>query len=239
MFPSCPDNISPGSTYIGANYPNTEFDIPPEDGGWFDGGALPPSGPYPSAGGIPLIQGSLNPGPQQPLVGPLVPLVVLPGPPVGPTGAAQPSIQPPAHGRRQLDLENDQFGCLSQQGFTSPMGSVPAWQQQLCDTLHNMGRYQPAQQASPPLALEEQDLSGSMQPRQSSRVRQPASTHPDNVYGSLDPVSHLQMDLQCGMANLQAGNPAQALQEEDPVALEPLPEVPDEDDGLEYLTAIK
>ena len=44
------------------------------------------------------------------------------------------------------------------------------------------------------------------------------------------------MDLQRGMANLQAGNPAQALQEEDPVALEPLPEVPDEDDGLEYLT---
>ena len=50
MFPSCPDNISPGSTCIGANYPDTEFDIPPEDGGWFDGGAIPPSGPYPSAG---------------------------------------------------------------------------------------------------------------------------------------------------------------------------------------------
>ena len=32
MFPSCPDNISPGLTRIGANYPGTEFDIPPEDG---------------------------------------------------------------------------------------------------------------------------------------------------------------------------------------------------------------
>ena len=44
------------------------------------------------------------------------------------------------------------------------------------------------------------------------------------------------MDLRHGMANLQAKNSAQALQEEDPVAPEPLPEVPDEDDGLEYLT---
>ena len=113
---------------------------------------------------------------------------------------------------------------------------MPAWQQQLHDTLRNMGRYQPAQQAGPPPVLEEQDPSGSTQPRQSSRVRQPASTHPDDVYGFLDPVSHLQMDLQCGMANLQARNPAQALQEEDPVAPEPLPEVPNEDNGLEYLT---
>ena len=40
MFPSCPDNISPGSTHIGANYPDTEFDIPLEDRGWFDGGAV-------------------------------------------------------------------------------------------------------------------------------------------------------------------------------------------------------
>ena len=111
-----------------------------------------------------------------------------------------------------------------------------AWQQQLRDTLRNMGCYQPAQQAGPPPALGEQDLSGSTQPRQSSRVRQPASTHPDDVYGSLDSVSRLRMYLQCGLANLQAENPAQALQEEDPVAPEPLPEVPDEDDGLEYLT---
>ena len=62
------------------------------------------------------------------------------------------------------------------------------------------------------------------------------STHPDDVYGSLDPVSCLQMDLRHGMANLQAGNPAQASQEEHPVAPEPLPKVPDEDNGLEYLT---
>ena len=51
----------------------------------------------------------------------------------------------------------------------------------------------------------------------------------------MDPASHLQMDLRRGLANLQAGNPAQA-QQEVPVALEPLPEVSDEDDGLEYLT---
>ena len=51
----------------------------------------------------------------------------------------------------------------------------------------------------------------------------------------MDPASCLRMDLRCGLANLQARNPAQASQEE-PVALEPLPEVPDEDDGLEYLT---
>ena len=158
------------------------------------------------------------------------------GPPVGPTGAPQPSVQPLAHGRHQLDLGNDQFGCLHQQGFTSPTGSVLAWQQQLRDTLQNLGHYQPAQQAGPPPAVEEQDLSGSMQPRRSSRVRQPVSTHPDDVYGSLDPISHQQMDLQRGMANLQAGNPAQALQEDNPVAPEPLPKVPDEDDGLEYLT---
>ena len=112
MFPSCPDNISSGSTHIGANYPGTEFDIPPEDGGWSDGGAIPPSGPYPSAGGIPPQQGPPNPGPQQPLAGPPNPPVVPPRPPMGllfpgieanpnfrktvPAGAPQPSIQPPA-----------------------------------------------------------------------------------------------------------------------------------------------
>ena len=84
MFPSCPEKISPGSTYIGANYPDTEFDIPLEDGGWFDGGAIPPSGLYPSAGGMPPNQGPLNPGPQQPPAGPSNPPVVLLGSPVGP-----------------------------------------------------------------------------------------------------------------------------------------------------------
>ena len=101
MFPSCPDNISPGSTRIGANYPDTEFNTPPEDGGWFDGGALPPFGPYPSAGGIPPQQGLPNPGPQQPPAGPPNPPAVPPRPPLGkgktvPVGAPQPSIQPPA-----------------------------------------------------------------------------------------------------------------------------------------------
>ena len=51
----------------------------------------------------------------------------------------------------------------------------------------------------------------------------------------MDPVSHQQIDLRRGLANLQAENPAQALQEENLVALEPLPEVPDEEKGLEYL----
>ena len=112
MFPSCPDNISPGSTHIGANYPCTEFGIPLEDGGWFDGGAIPPSGLYPSAGGIPSQQGTPNPGPHQPR--PPTPPVVPPRPPVGllfpgdevnpsfqgavPASAPQPSIQPPAPG---------------------------------------------------------------------------------------------------------------------------------------------
>ena len=44
------------------------------------------------------------------------------------------------------------------------------------------------------------------------------------------------MDLRRGLANLPAENPARALQEEVPVAPEPLPKVPDEDNGLEYLT---
>ena len=96
-------------------------------------------------------------------------------------------------------------------------------------------RNQPAQQAGPPPALEEQDLSGSTQPRWSTRVRQPVSTHPDDVYGSMDPDSCQQMDLRRGLADLQAENPAQALQEENLVAPEPLPEVPNEDYGLEYL----
>ena len=172
MFPSCPDNISPGSTRIGANYPDTEFDIPPEDGGWFDGGAIPPSGSYPSAGGIPLQQGPLNPGPQQPPAGPLNPPVVPPRPPVGPTSAPQPSIQPPGSGSRWLDLDNNAFGRLSQCGFTIPPGNELTWEQQLCDTLHNtlQACYQAAQQAGPFPALEEQDPSGSPQPRQSSRV---------------------------------------------------------------------
>ena len=53
-------------------------------------------------------------------------------------------------------------------GFMIPTGHGLAWEQQLCDTLQ--GRNQPAQQAGPPPALEEQDPSGSTQPRQSSRV---------------------------------------------------------------------
>ena len=118
-------------------------------------------------------------------------------------------------------------------GFTIPMGCGLAWEQQLCDMLQ--AHYQPAQQAGPPPALTEQDPSSSTQPRRSVRVRQPASTHPDDVYGSLDPVSRQWIDLRCGFANLQAENPNQALQEENLVAPEPLPEVPNEEPDLKYL----
>ena len=48
----------------------------------------------------------------------------------------------------------------------------------------------------------------------------------------MNPISCQQMDLRRGLANLPAENPARAVQE-DPVAPEPLPEVPEEDD-LEY-----
>ena len=146
MVPSCPDNISPGSTRIGANYRDTEFYIPLEDRGWFDEGAIPPSGLYPSAGGIPLQQGPFNLGPQQPLAGPLNPPVVPPRPPVRPTSAPQPSIQPPGSGSRRLDLDNDAFGHLSLHGFTIPPGHGLTWEQQLHDMLRAC--YQPAQQAT-------------------------------------------------------------------------------------------
>ena len=251
MFPSCLDHISTGSTRIGDNYPSTEFNIPLEDGGWFDGGALPPFGPYPSAGGIPPQQGPPILGPQQPLAGPPNPLVVPQQPPAGPSsplvvpprppqgmgrashlivpaGAPQPSTQPPAPSRRPMERDNDAIahlfremlvhgtspenqrrwgvdpstgratdtpglfqnpppvvapptfpGNINEQGlrgFTIPPGCGPAWEQQLHDTLRaRYQRPQPAQQAGPPPALEEQVLSESSEPRRSSRVLQPAS----------------------------------------------------------------
>ena len=51
----------------------------------------------------------------------------------------------------------------------------------------------------------------------------------------MDPVPHQQMDLRHGLANLQANDPDQALQEENLVAPEPLPEDNDEP-ALEYLS---
>ena len=51
-------------------------------------------------------------------------------------------------------------------GFTIPTGHGPAWEQQLRDMLRaQYQRPQPAQQAGPPPALEEQVLSGSSEPR--------------------------------------------------------------------------
>ena len=56
-------------------------------------------------------------------------------------------------------------------GFTIPTGRGPAWEQQLRDTLRaRYQRPQPAQQAGPPPALEEQVPSESSEPRRSSRV---------------------------------------------------------------------
>ena len=43
------------------------------------------------------------------------------------------------------------------------------------------------------------------------------------------------MDLRRGLTNLPAENPARAEREETPVAPELLPEVPEEDDDLEYV----
>ena len=96
---------------IGANHPDTEFDIPLEDGGWFDGGALPPFGLYPSAGGVP-------PNPQQPPAGPSVP------PAVPPAGAPQPPNLPPVSGRHQFD--DDQLCRLNEQSIQSSTGLVLA-----------------------------------------------------------------------------------------------------------------
>ena len=144
----------------------------------------------------------------------------------------KPSIPPPVPAPATFPVNRNQQGLC---GFTIPTGRGPAWEQQLRDMLQAQYQgNQPAQQASPPLALEEQDPSGSTQRRRSSRVQQPASTHPDDVYGSLDPVSCQQMDLRHGLANLPAENPARAVQEENTVAPEPLSEDPSEDYGLEY-----
>ena len=78
MFPHCPDNKSPGHTCLGHEYP-IEGNIPPEDGGGFDGGANPPNLPNIPAGYVPLFV------PQGPLVLPQAP-----------QGTQQPPNQPPA-----------------------------------------------------------------------------------------------------------------------------------------------
>ena len=86
MFPYCPDNKSPGHTHIRREYPS-EDNIPPEEGGWFDGGAYPPHFPNIPAGNVPP---AVQPGPQNP-----------PLPPASqrPQGAPQPPLQPPAQQR--------------------------------------------------------------------------------------------------------------------------------------------
>ena len=101
-FPYCPDNKSRGHTCIGREYPS-EDNIPPEDGGWFDGGAYPPNMPNIPAGNVPPVV------PQGPVVPPQPP-VMPPAVQQGQQGAQQPPNQPPWHARwpaaqRQLWLE--------------------------------------------------------------------------------------------------------------------------------------
>ena len=75
----------------------------------------------------------------------------------------RPAVAPPT-----FPMNTSQQGLP---GFTIPTGCGPAWEQQLRDTLR--ARYQcpqPAQQAGPPPALEEQVPSESSEPRRSSRV---------------------------------------------------------------------
>ena len=73
MFPNCPENKSPGHTHIGCEYPS-EDNIPPEDGGWFDGGAYLPTMPNIPASNVP---------PQPPTM------------PQALQGTPQPPVQPP------------------------------------------------------------------------------------------------------------------------------------------------
>ena len=87
MFPNCPDNKSPGHTHIGREHPS-EDNIPLEEGGWFDGGAYPPTMLNIPAGNVPL---AVLQGPQ-----------VLPQPPAvpqAPQGTPQPPVQPPTQQR--------------------------------------------------------------------------------------------------------------------------------------------
>ena len=86
MFPSCPDNISPGSMHIGANHPN---ELNPLEDGWVDGGDSTPQGPY--RGGQPPNVGPQVP-PQAPNQGP-------PVPPQGPPAAPRQPFQPPWQSR--------------------------------------------------------------------------------------------------------------------------------------------
>lgn len=98
------------------------------------------------------------------------------------------------------------------EGFTIPKGYGPIWEQQLCDNLTNAQRRVglPTGGSQQP---EDQAPSGS-QPRWSSRQCMPAATHPDDVYGSMDPTSRQQVDLRRGVRNInRAEDPAQPLQD--------------------------
>ena len=105
MFPSCPDNISPGSTHIGANYPGTEFNIPPEDGDVDGGDAFFPN--VPPAGGGPHYFGPPDgpSGPQSPQGSSGFPPVPPQPHHRPPTPEPEPPVTPPDQGTNPWNLD--------------------------------------------------------------------------------------------------------------------------------------
>ena len=157
--------------------------------------------------------------------------------------------------RRPGDLSPDQLACYCQRGLIPPaapmglpQGPDPATTQELRiipkpdqagnyfiprggnyqDVIrHLLNQHRP--QARPPPPEWQQDTSP-FAPRRSTRVRQPTS-HPDDVYGQLDPTSRERMDLR-GWGRLTGDNPSQTRQGNDLVAPEPLQE--DDDEGDDF-----
>ena len=191
MFPHCPDNKSPGHTRIGREYPTSEDNIPPEDGGWFDGGANPPNLPNNPVANVPPVV------PQGPQVPPQPPVV-----PQAPQGAPQPPNQPPWHTQWpawQRQVWADQWESLGyphrptdhndpilhpqnrgppvhrRVGRRSPSPTQPEEtppESPILGNRHFRGGNQQQPQALPPV-LPETGPSQASQPRRSGRTRQP------------------------------------------------------------------
>ena len=183
MFLSCPDNISPGSTHVGANYPNNEFNTPLEDdrNGGDDSGFLPvPPFPPTQGGNPPGPQGPQGPqapqapqscqalprGLQLPNVSTYVPIPIPNYPQYIPPAVQPPVAQPPL--------------SLWSRGATPPPASNVV----------------PAQPVAGP---------STQGPRRSGRAPQPWVVL-DNVYGSSTPTSVLQQTNR-DWQNLMSGNP--------------------------------
>ena len=238
MFPNCPDNKSPGHTRIGREYPS-EDNIPPENGGGFDGGAYPPNMLYVPAGNVP----------PQGLQGPLIP----PVPPVPQQLLQQPPNQPPWHAQwpawqRQLWLDNwYENGYPSRPtSIDDPLlhpryrGPVPrtinhGWQlgqqpslpaspprqtQPLPQGGNNQGNIPYQQPQAMPLVLLEAGPSGSTAPRRSGRTRHQPAPRPGDVYGNRTPMERQQMNLRTRLPNNE-DIPVQSSLENDPIATDP------------------